>query len=75
MQWWFGLCLAHEELLHLHAHDSGTHHDLVGSCHHVLQYIHFLHMHQPWVGEAQRRWALQRLGGDWQQQQLDSLQE
>jgi hypothetical protein len=58
------LYLDREEALHFRGHDSGILHDLAGSSLHVLQYIHFHHMHQPWVGEAQRIWALRRLGGD-----------
>jgi hypothetical protein len=73
MRWSSGLCLDREEHLHLRGHDSGILHDLAGSSLHVLQCIHFHRMLQPWVAEAQRIWALQRLGGDWQRQLLGSL--
>jgi hypothetical protein len=47
MRWWFGWCLDPEGHLPLHGHDSGILPDLAGSGLHVLQYIHFLRMHQP----------------------------
>ncbi len=74
MRWLVRVCLDHEEVLH--DHDLvGTRHGPVGSALLDFQYIHYLHMPQPLVCVARRKWIRRILGVDWQRQRLGNPRE